>query len=200
MDVGGESPAPPGGVPLPGMAASTPAVRPPSLAQYGTGGSSAFGSQMSYGSAYSNDDASYGATAPGVLGMGQAAPGAYVSPRASFEDVPFSSPPGVSDMRAYDAYEQPPPAAPRRSRLATFSAWLLRLAILVHGLAALAHYALHGAEIKVVTSPPRLLNGVVPDELSLVDFHTGPGVRFTDARTADAAAGPQVPGPFGDAS
>ena len=66
MDVG-ESPAPPG---------PTPAVRPPSLAQYGTGGSSAFGSQMSYGSSY--DDASYSATAPGVLGMSQAAPGAYL--------------------------------------------------------------------------------------------------------------------------
>ena len=37
------------------------------VAQYGTGGSSAFGSQMSYGSNYSNDDASYGATAPGVI-------------------------------------------------------------------------------------------------------------------------------------
>ena len=99
-----------------------------------------------------------------------------MSPRADgFADVPFSSP-GVSDMRAYDAYEPPPPAVPRRSRLATFSAWLLRLAILVHGLAALAHYAAHSAEIKVMTSPPRLLNGVVPDELSLVDFHTGPGV------------------------
>ena len=96
-----------------------------------------------------------------------------MSPRASFEDVPFSSP---ADMRAYDAYETPPTPAPRRSRLATFSAWLLRLAILVHGMAALAHYASHSAEIKVMTSPPRLLNGVVPDELSLVDFHTGPGV------------------------
>ena len=101
MDVG-ESPAPPG---------PTPAVRPPSLAQYSTGGSSAFGSQMSYGSSY--DDASYSATAPGVLGMSQAAPGAYVSPRASFEDVPFGSP-GVSDMRAYDAYNEPPTPAPRR--------------------------------------------------------------------------------------
>ena len=97
-----------------------------------------------------------------------------MSPRASFEDVPFGSP-GVSDMRAYDAYDPPPPAAPRRSRVATFSAWLLRLAILVHGMAALAHYASHSAEIKVMTSPPRLLNGVVPGELSPVDFHTGPG-------------------------
>ena len=120
---------------------------------------------MSYGSNYSNDDASYGATAPGVMSTGQAAPGAYVSPRASFEDVPFSSP-GVSDMRAYDAYNEPPAPAPQRSRLATFSAWLLRLAILVHGMAALAHYAqesdllMHGPPI-----PPPALKFLAPSAM-----------------------------------
>ena len=88
-----------------------------------------------------------------------------MSPRASFEDVPFSSP-GVSDMRAYDAYQEPPTPAPRRSRLATFSAWLLRLAILVHGMAALAHYAqesdllMHGPPI-----PPPALKFLAPSAM-----------------------------------
>ena len=119
--------------------------------------------------AYSQDDgASYGATAPGVLGMSQATPGAYVSPRADgFADVPFGSPArGVSDMRAYDAYEEPPPPAPRRSRFATFGAWLLRLAILVHGMAALAHYAqesdllMHGPPM-----PPPALKFLAPSAM-----------------------------------
>lgn len=78
----------------------------------------------------------------------------------AFADVPFGSP---ARGAAYDAYDESTTPAPRRSRLATVTTWLLRLVILVHGFAALAHYAqeadllAHGPPI-----PPPALKWLAP--------------------------------------